>query len=55
MPTDEPSRPLPLKGYVRGIGKVRILRYAGNDRFYVLDPKDEVRLLHRDRIIFTKR
>lgn len=51
----EPSRPLPLHGYVKGIGKVRILRYEGNDRFTVLDNRDTVRYLHRDRITFTKR
>lgn len=42
------------QGYAKNIGTVRVLYYHGDGYFMVLDRKDERRLLHRDRIIFTK-
>lgn len=47
--------PLPRWGRVAGIGKVRILDYKGDGYWWVLDSRDERRLVHRDRITFTKR
>lgn len=40
-------------GYIRNLGKVRILCYVGNDRFRVLRlSTDSTYRVHRDRIVF---
>lgn len=45
---------LPRFGVIKGIGKVRILRYEGDGYFTVLDCRDVQRLVPRWRITFTK-
>lgn len=47
--------PLPRWGVVPGIGKVRILEYAGNGKWVVLDNKDTRRFVDKSRLTFTKR
>lgn len=46
--------PIPRSGYVKGIGKVRVMHYNGNGHFWVLDRKDTKRLVHRKEIRFSK-
>lgn len=48
------TAPLPRWARLPGIGRVRVLEYAGDGRFRVLDKRDEVRLVHRDRLTFTR-
>jgi len=50
-----PAWRLPRWAVLPGIGRVRVLEYVGNGRFVVLDNTDEKRLVHRDRLTFTKR
>lgn len=39
---------------IKGIGQVRVLNYAGNDRWDVLDKRDQVRREPTHRINFWK-
>jgi len=48
------ERPIPKAAHLPGVGKVRVLSYAGNDRFHVLDRTDTQRFVHRDRLTFLK-
>lgn len=46
---------LPVWARLPGIGRVRVLDYAGDGRFRVLDRTDTVRLVPRERLTFTKK
>lgn len=45
---------LPAHAYLPGIGRVQIIGYPFKDYFRVLDRTDTTRLVHRDRLTFTK-
>lgn len=45
---------IPKRGYIKGIGQVRVMHYHGNGHFMVLDRSDTKRLVHRDKITFSK-
>lgn len=45
---------LPTHAYLPNIGRVRVLSYVAPDRFRVLDRTDTTRLVHRDRLTFTR-
>lgn len=51
----DPAANLPRWARLPGIGRVQVLSYEGNGRFTVLDRRDVRRLVHRDRLTFTKR
>lgn len=51
----EPPGSIPRYARLPGIGRVRVLEYVGDGRFRVLDSTDSVRLVHRDRLTFTRR
>jgi hypothetical protein len=45
---------IPIYEYLKGKGKVRVLMYQGNDRFFVLSERDERIFVHRNRLDFIK-
>lgn len=44
---------LPSTAYLPKIGRVRVLAYKGGGYFEVLDRRDNRRLVHRERLVFT--
>lgn len=47
--------PLPKYAIMRSIGRVRVLEQNTKDTFWVLDSRDQRRLVHRDQLIFVRR
>lgn len=43
---------LPTYAIIPNIGRCRVLSVDSNGYFTLIDPKDERRLVHRDRLIF---
>jgi hypothetical protein len=52
--SDSSDTKIPQWGYVKGLGRCRVLCYLGNDRFELLTRRDERYRVHRDRISFRK-
>lgn len=50
---DGPST-LPRKAYVKKVGLVDVVEYKANGYFWVIDRRDERRLIHRDRLKFRR-
>lgn len=44
----------PAHAYLPGVGRVQVLYYDGEGYFRVLDNRDLTRLVHRDRLTFTR-
>jgi len=53
---DRPAdgRKIPTKGYIKGIGPVRVGRPQGKKHFFVTDSSDQRRLVHRRNLGFRK-
>lgn len=45
---------IPRVAHIRGIGRVRVLGYHGNNQFRVLDSSDSERIVHRNKLTFIK-
>lgn len=45
---------IPRRAYLPKVGKVRVLEYVGQGRFTVIDSRDTIRLVPRDRLRFCK-
>lgn len=49
------SDTLPRWGYVKGLGRVRVLEYLGDGRFIVLDKRDTRWVRRREQITFRSK